>query len=72
MSFVTSTQLEMIESTCLAQSFPWRYDDVKINDRHDDFRKKQDTMNLYVMNNDDESSKNSVNDTAFSSFPSLK
>ena len=52
----------MIENTCLVQSFPHRNDNVKRNNRHENFRKNQDTINLCVMSNDDESSNNNNND----------
>ena len=62
----------MIEITNLAQSFPCRHKNVKGNNEYDNFWKKQDIINLYVINNNDKSSNNNNNDTVSSSFPSLK
>ena len=57
---------------CLVQSFPHRHNIIKSNNGCDDFRNKEDIINLYVMDNNDESSNNNNNDAASSSFLSLK
>ena len=53
MSFIISTQLKMIESTCLVQSFTHRHDNTKINNGCDNFKKKQDAINICLMRNND-------------------
>ena len=57
---------------CLTQSFPYGHNIVKSNNGRDNFRKKQDEINLYAMNNDVESSNTNNKDATSSSFPSLK
>ena len=69
---IMSIQLTMIESMCLVQSFPHRHNNIKSNNGYDNFRKKQDVINLYVMNKNDESSNNNNNDAVSSSCPSFK
>ena len=72
MSFITSMQLIIIENMCLAQCFPHMHNNIKTNNGCNNFRKKQDAVNLCVMNNNDESSNNDDDDASSSLFPSLK
>ena len=44
-----ATQLSMIENTCLVKSFPHEHDNTIINNRCDDFRKKQDILNPHTV-----------------------
>ena len=59
---IISTQFIMIENTYLVQFFQHTHN----NDRNDNFRKKQDILNVYVMNDNDNSSNNNNSDTSSS------